>query len=308
MSLPIILLLLVAALAVGVWGVYEFGRGLDQRAEQAARGARGYEDRRMATLLDQWDVRLRRTGLGRQIARRLTASGVGMRLSTFVGLLGGAILLLLVLLGQFLSPLLGVLTAAGVAGAAFAYLRHQEDRRRDDFIAQLPELARVLGNGTAAGLSIRTALEMAAEELDDPAATELARTAEALRLGQSFDDAMVDLRDRLPSRELAVLVSTLVVASRSGGSLITSLRNISTTLEQRKETRREVKTILGQSVVAGWAIGGMGLAVVLGIAVFAPETLQRMTGSLIGQVILVAALSLFTAAMLLIRRMTRIDV
>jgi tight adherence protein B len=303
-----ILLLLLAVLAAVVWAAYEFGRGLDQRAEMASRGSRGYEERRMATFLDRSDARLRRTTLGRQVSRRLTAAGVRIRLSTFLYLMTGLGLAIIVLLGRFLSPLLGVVLAVGAGGAVFAYLRHQEDRRRDEFVGQLPELARVLGNATSAGLSIRTAIEMAAEELDDPARTELARTAEALRLGQSFDEAMVELRQRLPSRELAVLVSTLVVASRSGGSLITSLRSIATTLEQRKETRREVKTILGQSVVAGWAIGGMGALMLLGIAVFTPGTLERMTASLVGQVILVAVLALFSSAVLLIRRMTRIDV
>lgn len=302
------LLSLCAVLVLVVWGAWEFGRGLDQRKEMAARGARGYEDRRMATALDRWDARLRRTTLGRQVSRRLFASGVRMRLSVFMGGMAGVGLAIIVLLGQFLSPMLGVVVAVGVGGGVFAYLNHQEDRRREEFVGQLPELARVLSNAASAGLSIRTAIEMAAEELDDPARTELSRTAEALRLGQSFDGAMSDLRERLPSRELAVLVSTLVVASRSGGSLITALRNISTTLEERKETRREVKTILGQSVVAGWAIGGLGGAMLVGMAVFNPKMLERMTGSLVGQIILVVVIGLFASALLLIRRMTRIDV
>lgn len=307
-QLSTVLLSLGAVLILVVWGAWEFGRGLDLRKGLTTRGVRGYEDRRMATTLDRWDARLRRTSLGRQISRRLMASGLRIRLSVFFAGLGGAGLVIIIFLGQFLSPLLGVVVAIGVGAGVFAYMSHQEDRRREEFIGQLPELARVLGNAASAGLSIRTAIEMAAEELDDPARTELSRTAEALRLGQSFDGAMSDLRDRLPSRELAVLVSTLVVASRSGGSLITALRNISTTLEERKETRREIKTILGQSVVAGWAVGGLGGASLLGLAVISPETLERMTSSVVGQIMLLAVLVLFGSALLLIRRMTRIDV
>ncbi|WP_030172639.1 type II secretion system F family protein [Spirillospora albida] len=308
MNYQLILLSLTLVLALAVLGVWQFGSGLDQQREQAARGARGFGERSMATRLDRWDARLRRTALGRQINRRLTASGLRVRLSIFVAALTGTALLIVVLLGQVLSLFLGVVTAAGVGFAFFAFLRQQEARRVEEFIAQLPELARVLSNAAAAGLSIRTAIEMAAEELDDPARTELSRTAEALRLGQSFDAAMNELRDRLQSRELAVLVSTLVVASRSGGSLITSLRNISSTLEQRKETRREVKTIVGESVAAGWAIFGMGMATLFGIAFLAPGVVDRMTGSVMGQLILLVAMTLFTGALFIIRRMTRIDV
>ncbi|MFB4312837.1 type II secretion system F family protein [Actinomadura sp. 21ATH] len=308
MNYPMIVLALIAVLLLVVWAAWEIGRGLDQRRELVVRGARGYDERRMATMLDRWDARLRRTTMGRQVSRRLLSSGLRIRLSVFMGGMVAGGLVVVVVMGRFLSPFLGIIIAAGVGFGVFAYLRHQEDRRREEFVSQLPELARVLGNAAAAGLAIRTSIEMAAEELDEPARTELSRTAEALRLGQSFDDAMIDLRSRLPSRELAVLVSTLVVAGRSGGSLITSLRKISTTLEERKETRREVKTILGQSVVAGWAIGGMGFAMFVGIGVMQPETMDRMTSSLGGQLVLVVVLGLFTAALLLIRRMTRIDV
>ncbi|RAY14416.1 hypothetical protein DPM19_15780 [Actinomadura craniellae] len=308
MNYATIAFLLLAVLTLAVWGAWEYGRGLDLQRELVVRGARGFQERRMATQLDRWDARLRRTTLGRQINRRIAASGLRIRLSAFVGLLCGVGLLIVLLLGQILSLFLGVAAAIGVGAIFFAYLTRQEDRRREEFIAQLPELARVLSNAASAGLAVRTALEMAAEELDDPARSELTRTAEALRLGQPFDDAMNDLRERLPSRELAVLVSTLVVSSRAGGSLITALRNISATLEQRKETRREVKTILGQSLVAGYAVFGMGICTVLIMAVINPGVLERMSGSLFGQLILLGSGLLFAAALVLVRRMSRIDV
>ncbi|WP_067830975.1 type II secretion system F family protein [Actinomadura kijaniata] len=307
MSYPIVLLSLIVTLVFAILGIWQFGMGLDQQREQAARGSRGFNERKMATRLDRWDARLRRTTIGRQINRRIVASGLRVRLSVFVLTMTGAAVAIALLLSQVLSLFLGIVTAVGVGLAFFGFLRQQESRRVEEFIGQLPELARVLSNAAAAGLSIRTALEMAAEELDDPARTELTRTAEALRLGQAFDDAMKELRDRLPSRELGVLVSTLAVASRSGGSLITSLRNISDTLEQRKETRREVKTIVGESVAAGWAIFTMGMATLFGIAFLSPGAVDRMTGSLIGQLVLLISMSLFAGALLIIRRMTRID-
>lgn len=308
MNPQIIALLLTAVSVLAVYGAWEYGRGLDLRRELAARSTRGYQERRLATALDRWDARLRRTTMGRRIARRIAASGLPIRLSIFVLGLTGVGLVLLVLLSQMLSPLLGLMAALLVGAGAFYYLRQQEDRRREEFIGQLPELARVLSNGTAAGLSIRTSLEMAAEEVDEPARTELARTAEALRLGQSFEEAMNDLRARLPSRELAILVSTLLVTARSGGTLISALRNISTTLELRKETRREVKTILGQSLAAGWTIAGMAAVLLAGIYLATPDTMQKMTHSVPGQALLIVAVGMIIGALLLIRRITRIDV
>src|SRR5205823_2762244 len=125
------------------------------------------------------------------------------------------------------APLVGSLVVWG----AFAWIRRRLAQRRDQFVTQLPELARVLSNATSAGLAIRTAVEMAAGELDDPAGGELRRVAEELRLGQSIDVALANLEARMPSREVGVLIGTLIIQHRAGGSLVNALRDMATTLD-----------------------------------------------------------------------------
>ena len=55
---------------------------------------------------------------------------------------------------------------------------------------------------------------------------------------------MENLGERLPSRELSVLVSTLAIQQRSGGDLVRALSDMAATLEARRETQREVKTLM----------------------------------------------------------------
>jgi tight adherence protein B len=309
MSVPlsVILLVLAATLAVGVWSLGDLAAGLEQRRRLAARAIIGEQDQ-IGGLFDRMDSRLRRTDLGRALALRIAASGLKLRVSTFLVLLVGSSVLAIILIGEWMAAPFGVAAAAGVAWVFFAFLRRREDRRKEAFIAQLPDLARVLSNATNAGLALRTAIEMAADELDDPARTELGRTAEALRLGQSLEEALRDLGQRLPSRELGVLVSTLVVSSRAGGSLVTALRTIAATLEERKEIRREVKTIMGEAVVSNWAIGVMGIGAVVMVKLIQPDALRAMSSSIVGQVILGISALFFVLSLFIIRRITRIDV
>ncbi|HEX2314733.1 MAG TPA: type II secretion system F family protein [Thermomonospora sp.] len=307
MSLPLILLVLVLTLAVAVWGIGELAAGYDQRRRLAARAVLGQEDVR-ERLTARLDRRLGRTEFGRAVGRRLAASGLRIGVSPFLAALGGAAVLAVLLIGRWLAPAFGVAAALVVGWLCLGYLRRLEERRREEFIAQLPELARVLSNATQAGLSLRTAVEIAADELAEPARSELGRTADALRLGQSLEAALRDLSDRLPSRELGVLISTLIVAARSGGSLVTSLRSIATTLEERKEIRREVRTIMGEAVVGNWAVGGFGLLGLLLVEQIQPGTLQRMSGQPLGLLTMVVAGALFAGSLLIVRRMTRIDV
>lgn len=303
-----IVLLLMLSLSVGVWGVYTFATGFDRQRLIVARSVLNDAERRANGPFAKLDDYLRRTDIGRWTEKRIHGSGVKVRVSVLFLLILGAGVLTIIFVNAFLGPVMAVAAAIGVGFAFFGYLRRRQIRRSEDFIAQLPELARVLSNAASAGLAIRVAIGMAADELAEPAATELRRTADALSFGQSFEDALGDLRDRLPSRELAVLISTLVISSRSGGAIVTALRNISTTLEERKETRRQVKTIMGEAVVTTWAVLFMGLGTMLLLNAMLPGSVRRMTENVIGLILLAAVFALFGLGVLVIRRITRINV
>lgn len=303
----VIMLATIAVLAVAVWGLLVYTDGVAQRRLLAARSVLDEVERRANTPLARLDVWLRRTGPGRQVEIRLARAGVKTKVATFVLLLAGTAVTAVVLVWQILAPLLGVL-AAGLVGFLFlAYLRQQEEKRRELFTAQLPELARVLSNATQAGLALPTAIDMAADELDDPAGAELRRVAELLKVGQPLESALVDLRERMPSRELGVLVSTLLVSSRSGGALVTALRTISETLENRKENRREVHTILSETTSTAWALLIMGIGSLFLLNALMPGSVQRMTESPAGLAVLAVSLSLFAVGFVAIRRLARMD-
>ena len=157
-------------------------------------------------------------------------------------------------------------------------------------------------------LALRTALSMAAEEMENTAGEELARVARRLAVGESLEEALSELTDRLPSRELVVLVTTLVLSNRAGGTVVSSLRNLTETLEERKETRREVKTQLSQVTVTAYAVPGFGIGAMLLMNAVMPGALDRMTGALIGQIAVVVSIVLYAIGFIVIRRLSRIDV
>lgn len=265
--------------------------------DQAARGS----------LARRADRLFRRTRPGRWVAHQLALSGIGHPpvVVAAVTLLGGVVAAYV--LAKVMAPVFGVLGLIAAGQGLRVFLARARDKRREDFIAQMPELARVLANATSAGLSIRTAVEMAGEELAEPAATEMRRVADSMKFGASLDDSLNEITERLPSREIAVLISTLLVSARGGGSLVSSLRDIADTLETRKEVRREIRTLLAQSVITGYMVVAMGIGLLIMINAIRPGTIDLMTRSLLGQGAFVAAGLLYAAGMLAIRRTTRIE-
>ncbi|GAA2395209.1 type II secretion system F family protein [Streptomyces glaucosporus] len=298
------------ACVLAVMGVHAYASGRAQRQalvdrlSQTGRTHAAGRRRRFRGL----DRRLRRTGIGRRIESKLATTGLDLTPGEFfVYMVAGVAVLWFAaqaVFASFFGPIAGLL---GI-WAAVGFLNWQRNRRIEKFINQLPELSRILANATQAGLALRTALSMAAEELEAPAGEELGRVADRLAVGHSVDDALGELADRLPSRELVVLVTTLVLSNRAGGTLVGSLRNLTETLEERKETRREVKTQLSQVNMTAYAVPAMGLGALLLMDRVMPGAIERMTSAFLGQTAVVVALVLYGVGVFVIRRLSKIDV
>ncbi|MFB8028995.1 type II secretion system F family protein [Streptomyces sp. NPDC056465] len=254
------------------------------------------------------DRRLRATRLGRRIELKLAATGLGLTPGEFfvyaLVAVAGVWLIASSLLASFFGPVAALIALWG----ANTFLNWQRAKRTERFINQLPELSRILANATQAGLALRTAISMAADELEAPAGEELGRVSRRLAVGETLDDALSELTDRLPSRELVVLVTTLVLSNRAGGTVVSSLRNLTETLEERKETRREVKTQLSQVTVTAYAVPAFGLGALMLLNAVMPGALDRMTGALVGQVSVIVAIALYALGFFVIRRLSRIDI
>ncbi|MET8561373.1 type II secretion system F family protein [Streptomyces flaveolus] len=300
--------LLTCVLAVAGVHAYASGRArraalVDRLAHTGPPPATG-RTRRFRDL----DRRLRRTRLGRWLERRLAATGLDVTPGEFFAAMLGAVAALWLIGQATLAPFFGPL--AGLLGvwAAVQFLNWQRQKRIERFINQLPELARILANATQAGLALRTAIGMAAEELEAPAGEELAKVADQLAVGHSLDDALGELADRLPSRELVVLVTTLVLSNRAGGQVVSALRNLTETLEERKETRREIRTQLSQVTMTSYAVPVLGIGALFLMNGVKDGALDRMTGSPVGQACVIVAFAMYAVGFVLIRRMSRIDV
>ncbi|MEV5430072.1 type II secretion system F family protein [Streptomyces sp. NPDC052701] len=300
--------LLTCVLAVAGVHSYATGRARRQalvdRLSATGRTTAEGRPRRFRAL----DRRLRRTRAGRKLELRLAATGLDVTPGEFFVCMLAAVAGLWLAGQAALAPFFG--PPAGLLGAwaAVQFLNWQRQKRIEKFINQLPEMARILANATQAGLALRTAIGMAAEELEAPAGEELGKVSAQLAMGASMEDALGELADRLPSRELVVLVTTLVLSNRAGGQVVSALRNLTETLEERKETRREVRTQLSQVTMTSYAVPALGVGSLFLMDGVQDGALERMTGSPAGQAAVIVAFALYAVGFLLIRRLSRIDV
>ncbi len=298
----------LATLCLIVSGVATLESGRQQRQALINRSALDLVEARASRLRSRLNVRLRRTGYGRWLQSRIDRSGVVVSVADLSLLLAGGALAAYLLASRLVAPLFALILAAGAVRGGLAYLDRKQAQRRELFVSQLPEVARVLSNGASAGLALRSAIAMAGDDLAEPAGGELRQITDQMSLGVSVEDALLDLERRLPSRELSVLVRTLVIQARAGGAVVSALRGMAETLDARKELRREVRTVLSGSVFTSYIVLFIGVGALLMLNLITPGLLHTLTTQLPGQIALVVSISMFSFGYLLIRRVTKIEV
>jgi tight adherence protein B len=144
----------------------------------------------------------------------------GLRIS--VAALGLRTALLCAGLALALSPFLPRLWIALGVGlivgslAVVIYLAIARRRRIDTFTAQLPDALNIIVRSLRIGHPFVSAISLAAKEMRDPIAVELAMTAEEIAFGQDVTTAVVNLHGRVGQDDLLFFVTAVSVQSQTG--------------------------------------------------------------------------------------------
>ncbi|WP_235931641.1 MULTISPECIES: type II secretion system F family protein [Actinomyces] len=301
-----ILIILLVSLAIGVWAVViladEFARRRELWSVTVGESGGG---RRFLPRLER--ILFSREPFSR-FSRALTTAG--LKWSPLMTLLGVIVVMLVIfvasraLLGYTASIILTLITPAVLQ----RWLSRRSAKRLEDFIAQLPELTRIIANGNSAGLSMGRCLAMAGREMAEPAGAEMRRVVHRLEVGWSTDQALAELAQRMPSREINILMRTIIIQGRTGGALTDALFDIAQALEQRKELHREVQTVILGSAVSGYAVMLIGGGAVILLNFIEPGLIDQMAGSFMGQVVLVVSGVLFLLGAVLMKIVGKVDV
>ncbi|MBV9413852.1 MAG: type II secretion system F family protein [Solirubrobacterales bacterium] len=304
-SVTAAVLLFALTAVVALCGLWLLLSDSARRGEIVVRG--GIDLRRRRRLDERLDAILVRTRRGEDLAGKLRSAGIELTPARFL------LMVVLVAFGTFallsllFPPLLGAAAGAVAGWACFAWLARRLDRRREEFVAQLPDVARLLSNGASAGLSIPAAMELAVREIEAPASEELQTVIDELTFGRSLEESLASLQRRLPSREVAVLMTTLIIQQRAGGDVVQALQELSSTLNTRRDTLREVRTLMAGAMFTSYVVPVMGVGTLFLLNLMNPRTLDQMTTKPLGITALVVAGILYAVGSVLIRRVTRVE-
>ncbi len=210
----------------------------------------------------------------------------------------------------FLSNSLPVAVATGlvVLMAPRHVLSVLRKRRLDLFDRQLPDMLLSLSGALQAGTGVQNALKLLVEEAPTPLRQEIGLMQREQRLGLSFEQALDNLAQRMPSEATGLVVSVLKIATQSGGNLSEALDRISLTLRSRIQIQGRIKALTSQGKMQAWVMSSLPVGLMLVLNLIDPESMRFLWGTPMGWAVLAIIVVLEVAGAWMIRKIVSIDI
>ena len=163
--------------------------------------------------------------------------------------------------------------AAAVVGLVLPrfVVRHLRQARAEKFHSQLVDSLLLLSNCLRAGLSMLQGFSVLAEEMPAPISEEFGLVLKEVRMGVSLDEALQHLQRRMPSDELNLFITTVVVARETGGDVTIVFSRLVETLRERKKIHERVKTLTFMA-----RLQGVVMAILPVVFVFVVFSINKM--------------------------------
>jgi tight adherence protein B len=209
----------------------------------------------------------------------------------------------------FLS-VLAIQTAAAVvlAAAPILLLRVQRSRRLKAFNDALPDAMDLMARALRAGHSVASAIEVIAERGRKPVSTEFALVYQQQNFGLPFRDALTNMAQRIPSKDLQFVVTAMLVQKETGGNLAEILDRTTHVLRERIRIFGEVRIKSAQGRLTGWILSLLPIA--LGVLInFVNHGFEKpLFEEQIGRIMLYTGAGMLAVGAFIISRIVKIEV
>ncbi|MBU8932643.1 MAG: type II secretion system F family protein [candidate division Zixibacteria bacterium] len=252
---------------------------------------------------------LAKTKFSRVLQRMIEQAGVNVNTGTVVlamASLGGLFLLVVnMLTGNIILATLACLAAVALP---YLFLVHKRTKRIFQFEETLPDAISMVVDALQSGFSFESALRLVAQEMPDPLGTEFGITFEEQNLGASFSSILTNLRQRVPSEDLDLFVTALMIHRKTGGNLAEVLTRTADTIRERFTFRGEVKTKTIHSRFSGLILILLPIAIIGAMMLLNPSYFMILVEDKTGNYLLGGAFIMQLVGIWIIKRIVDIKI
>jgi len=181
-------------------------------------------------------------------------------------------------------------------------------RQRTLLASQLREALQNMVHALRVGVSFMQALDYAAQEGEEPLVSHWRWLLQSIRIGRPLVDALEELSERVPLKEMGWFVAAVQITQSTGGSLADVLDTLSTTLQEQQSLREKVNALTAQGKASGALLSALPFLVTGALFIIAPKMVAPMFTTLVGQAMLAGVLVFIAIGRMVIHRIVSIRV
>jgi len=204
--------------------------------------------------------------------------------------------------------MLAIGAALGAATLPFVFLRGQRHRRMKRFERGLPASLDIIARSLRAGHALSAALEIVGEQAPEPVRSEFRTLCRQQNLGLPFRDAVFNLLERVPSTDLQLVVTSMLVQRETGGNLVEILDRTNQVMRDRVRLEGEVRVYTAQGRLTAWILGLLPVFLYIMLRLANPVYMSVMTTDPTGQKLLMGGTFQVVLGFLIIRRIAKVKI
>lgn len=245
---------------------------------------------------------------GPRVARLLMLADAPITAAEFM-ILVVTLFLIGVALGILKNNLfVGFLFGVILAMFPFLYLILRKKRRQKMITEQLPEVLALLVGAMRAGYGLAQALEVAADNISDPFATEIERVLRSVYLGQSMQHALNDLAERVGTDDMDMVIIAINIQHETGGNLAQTMETISETIRERLRIKQEIQVLTAQQRLTGYLLTALPIILAFILFLINPEYMSRLFEPGLMRLVPITAAVMQITGFLMMRKIVNIEV
>lgn len=226
---------------------------------------------------------------------------VKMILLSIIGSFAVCIMLGMGFMSVFMALILGYLIP-------YRHCNKRLRKRNNQFIEQFPDALDMIVRSVRSGFPLTTALQMLAENTEDPIRAEFRQVVDELTAGRSVSQALSRLASRINEQDVKFFAVVLSVQQETGGNLGEIITNLSSILRKRKQLRNKIMALTSEGRATAYVLGGLPIFVFAIIYVMQPSYLVPFFTDPIGLAMLGTVGALIGICAFVVKQMVNMDI
>jgi len=202
------------------------------------------------------------------------------------------------------APILAVqlVAAAAFCYAPYGFITFKAARRLKQFNNGLADSIDMMSRALQAGHSMTASINVIAEQAAEPVRSEFSEVFKQQNFGLPIRDAMGQMLERVPSQDLRVLVTAILVQKETGGNLVEILNRTAHTIRERLRIQGEIRTHTAQGRLTGYILCALPIVMLVVINFLNPGYSKVLLETPTGHMISYIGIGLLITGGLIIRQ------